>query len=152
MHDLSGRVAVITGGASGIGLATARRLAGEGMRIVLADIQQDMLDVAVKEIQGLGAETIGVRTDVGDLNQVKALADRTFSHFGGAHLIFNNAGVAIFGPIQDMKHEDWEWVLRVDLWGVIHGVEAFVPRMIAQGQGGHIVNTASFAGLVPNQG
>lgn len=152
MQDLAGRVAVITGGGSGIGLATARRLAREGMRIVLADVQQDALDAAVKEIQGLGAETIGVRTDVGDLNQVKTLADRTWAHFGGAHLVFNNAGVAIFGPIQEMKHEDWEWVLRVDLWGVIHGVEAFVPRMIAQNQGGHIVNTASFAGLVPNEG
>jgi NAD(P)-dependent dehydrogenase (short-subunit alcohol dehydrogenase family) len=152
MQNLSGRVAVITGGASGIGLATARRLATEGMRIVLADIQQDALDKAVKEIQGSGAETLGVRTDVGDLEQVQALADRTFAHFGAAHLVFNNAGVAVFGPIQEMRHEDWEWVLRVDLWGVIHGVEAFVPRMIAQDQGGHVVNTASFAGLVPNEG
>src|SRR5262249_14882667 len=152
MQDLSGRVAVITGGASGIGLATARRLAGEGMRIVLADVQQDALDKAVEEIRGFGAETLGGRTDVGDLKQVQTLADRTFAHFGGAHLVFNNAGVAIFGPIQEMKHEDWEWVLRVDLWGVIHGVEAFVPRMIDQNQGGHIVNTASFAGLAPNQG
>jgi len=122
------------------------------MRIVLADVQQDTLETAVKEIQSLGAETLGVRTDVGDLQQVQALADRAFAHFGAAHLVFNNAGVAIFGPIQEMKHEDWEWVLRVDLWGVIHGVEAFVPRMIAQNQGGHIVNTASFAGLVPNEG
>lgn len=152
MQDLSGRVAVITGGGSGIGLATARRLAGEGMRIVLADIQQEALDAAVKEIQGLGAACLGVRTDVGDLMQVQVLADKTWSHFGDAHLVFNNAGVAIFGPIQEMKHEDWEWVLRVDLWGVIHGVETFVPRMIAQGQGGHMVNTASFAGLVPNEG
>ena len=115
MQDLSGRVAVITGGASGIGLATARRLAGEGMRIVLADVQQDTLETVVKEIQSLGAETLGVRTDVGDLQQVQALADRAFAHFGAAHLVFNNAGVAIFGPIQEMKHEDWEWVLRVDL-------------------------------------
>ena len=152
MQDLSGRVAVITGGASGIGLATARRLAREGMRIVLADIQKDALDAAVTEIQGLGTEALGVQTDVGDLNQVKALADQTFAHFGGAHLVFNNAGVAVFGLIQEMRHEDWEWVIRVDLWGVIHGVEVFVPRLIAQGQGGHIVNTASFAGLVPNQG
>lgn len=152
MQELSGRVAVITGGGSGIGLATARRLAREGMRIVLADMQQDALDTAVQEIQGLGAEAIGIRTDVGDLPQVQALADQTFAHFGAAHLVFNNAGVAIFGPIQEMRHEDWEWVLRVDLWGVIHGVEAFVPRLIAQGQGGHIINTASFAGLVPNQG
>lgn len=152
MQDLSGRVAVITGGASGIGLATARRLAREGMRLVLADIRQDTLDTAVKEIQALGAEVLGIQTDVGDLDQVQALADKTFAHFGGVHLVFNNAGVAVFGPIQDMRHEDWEWVLRIDLWGVIHGVEVFVPRLIAQGQGGHIVNTASFAGLVPNQG
>ena len=95
MQDLSGRVAVITGGASGIGLATARRLAGEGMRIVLADVQQDALDKAVKEIQSLGVETLGVQTDVGELKQVQALADRTFVHFGAAHLVFNNAGVAI---------------------------------------------------------
>jgi NAD(P)-dependent dehydrogenase (short-subunit alcohol dehydrogenase family) len=122
------------------------------MRIVLADIEQGTLDAAVKEIKSLGAEALGIPTDVGDLRQVQALADKTFAHFGGAHLVFNNAGVAIFGPIQEMKHEDWEWVLRVDLWGVIHGVEAFVPRIIAQNQGGHIVNTASFAGLVPNQG
>ncbi len=152
MQELSGRVAVITGGASGIGLATARRLAGEGMRLVLADIEQAALDTAVAEIAALGAEVLGVRTDVGDLQQVQALADTTCAHFGGAHLIFNNAGVAVFGPIQEMTHADWEWVLRVDLWGVIHGVEAFVPRLIAQNQGGHIVNTASFAGLVPNEG
>jgi NAD(P)-dependent dehydrogenase (short-subunit alcohol dehydrogenase family) len=151
MQELSERVAVITGGASGIGLATARRLAHEGMRIVLADIRQETLDTAVTEIRALGAEVLGVQTDVGALTQVEALAEKTFTHFGGAHLLFNNAGVALFGPIQNMRHEDWEWVIRVDLWGVIHGVEAFVPRLIAQGQGGHIVNTASFAGLVPNQ-
>lgn len=152
MQDLSGRVAVITGGASGIGLATARQLAREGMRIVLADIEKGSLDAAEREIQDLGAEALGVQTDVGDLDQMKALAERTFERFGGAHLVFNNAGVAISGPIQEMRHEDWEWLIRVNLWGVIHGVEVFVPRMIAQGEGGHIVNTASFAGLVANQG
>ena len=152
MQNLAGKVAVITGGASGIGLATARAFAREQMRIVLADIEQVALDTAVQEIQGLGVECIGVRTDVGELKQVQALADTAWAHFGAAHVVFNNAGVAIFGPIQEMKHEDWEWVLRVDLWGVIHGVEAFVPRMIQQNQGGHIVNTASFAGLAPNQG
>ncbi len=152
MQEFIGKVAVITGGASGIGLATARALAREKMRIVLADIEQGPLDVAVNEIEGLGVECFGVKTDVGELSQVQELAEKTWAQFGGAHLVFNNAGVAIFGPIQDMKHEDWEWVIRVDLWGVIHGVEAFVPRMIAQNQGGHIVNTASFAGLAPNQG
>jgi len=152
MQELSGKVAVITGGASGIGLATARCLAQEKMRIVLADIEQGPLDAAVKEIGNLGVECIGAPTDVGDLKQVQALAEKTWERFGGAHLVFNNAGVAVFGPIQEMRHEDWEWVIRVDLWGVIHGVEAFVPRMIEQNQGGYIVNTASFAGLAPNQG
>jgi NAD(P)-dependent dehydrogenase (short-subunit alcohol dehydrogenase family) len=152
MQDFAGRVAIITGGASGIGLATARALAQEKMCIVLADIEQEPLDAAVNEIQRLGVEAIGVRTDVGDLKQVQTLADKTWEKFGGAHVVFNNAGVAVFGPIQEMKHEDWEWVIRVDLWGVIHGVEAFLPRMIAQKQDGHIVNTASFAGLAPNQG
>jgi NAD(P)-dependent dehydrogenase (short-subunit alcohol dehydrogenase family) len=152
MQELNERVAVITGGASGIGLATARRLAAAGMRLVLADIEQPRLDAAVAEIAASGAEVLGVATDVGELAQVQALADRAYERFGAVHVVFNNAGVALFGPIQEMRHEDWEWVLRVDLWGVIHGVETFLPRMIAQAEGGHIVNTASFAGLVANQG
>ncbi len=152
MKDLAGKVAVITGGASGIGLATARALAKEGMRLVLADIEQGALDVAAHELTQAGAEVIGVKTDVGDLRAVQQLADTTFAHFGAAHVFFNNAGVAVFGPVQDMSHADWEWIMKVDLWGPIHGVEAFLPRLIAQQQGGHIVNTASFAGLVANQG
>ena len=152
MQDLNGKTAVITGGASGIGLATARLLAGEGMHLVLADIEQKALDAAVDEIASSDAEVIGVRTDVGELDQVQNLADQSFERFGAVHLVFNNAGIAVFGPIQDMTHADWEWVIKVDLWGVIHGVEVFVPRMIAQDQGGHVINTASFAGLVANQG
>ncbi len=152
MDEFEGKVAVITGGASGIGLATARALAKEGMKLVLADIEQSALDRAVEEFEGAGTECLGVRTDVGDLASVQALADATFERFGAAHILFNNAGVAIGGPIQGMTHADWEWLMRVNLWGVIHGVEAFVPRMIEQGEGGHIVSTASFAGLVPNTG
>ncbi len=152
MKELNGRVAVITGGASGIGLATAHLLAKEGMKLVLADIEQAPLEKSVAELESQGAEVIGVKTDVGELAQVEALAARTFEHFGAAHVVFNNAGVAVFGPLQDMAHADWEWILRVDLWGVIHGVETFLPRMISQGEGGHIVNTASFAGLVANEG
>ena len=152
MKDLDGRVAVITGGASGIGLHTARLLADAGMRLVLADIEQGPLDEAAHELNERGADVIGVKTDVGELADVERLANRTFDHFGAAHVIFNNAGVAVFGAIQDMTHADWEWVMRVDLWGVIHGVETFLPRLIEQQQGGHFVNTASFAGLVPNQG
>jgi NAD(P)-dependent dehydrogenase (short-subunit alcohol dehydrogenase family) len=152
MRDLSGRVAVVTGGASGIGLATAKRLAREGMKLVLADVRADSLEPAGREVEKLGAEVLCVQTDVGELAQVQALADRTFERFGAAHVLFNNAGVAVFGPVQDMRHQDWEWLIRVNLWGVIHGVECFVPRMIEQGQGGHVINTASFAGLVPNRG
>ncbi len=152
MDEFSGRVAVITGGASGIGLATAKALAKEGMKLVLADIEQAALDRAVPEVRALGAECIGVRTDVGEKSQVDALADRAWSEFGGVHVLFNNAGVAVAGPIAEMRHSDWEWLMRVNLWGVIYGVEAFLPRMVEQGEGGHIINTASFAGLVPNEG
>ncbi len=152
MKDLGGKVAVITGGASGIGFATARALAAEGMKLVLADIEPATLEKAVAELSADGAAVIGVETDVGELAQVEALAEMTFSQFGAAHVLFNNAGVAVFGPVHEMTHADWEWILKVDLWGVIHGVETFLPRMIEQNQGGHIVNTASFAGLVANQG
>lgn len=152
MDNFRGRVAVITGGASGIGLATAHLLAAEGMKLVLADIEEEALSAAVASFAAAGAEAVGVRTDVAKLADVQALADRTWERFGGCHVLFNNAGVAIGGPILEMTHRDWEWVLGVDLWGVIHGVEVFAPRMTAQGEGGHIINTASFAGMVPNDG
>jgi NAD(P)-dependent dehydrogenase (short-subunit alcohol dehydrogenase family) len=152
MQDLAGKVAVITGGASGIGLATARRLGREGMKVVIADIEQAPLDAAVRDLQDGGADALGVRTDVGKLEDVQRLAERTLERFGKVHLVFNNAGVNRGGPIQEMTHADWQWILQVNLWGVIHGVEVFVPRLLEQGEGGHIVNTASFAGLVPNQG
>lgn len=152
MDDFNGKVAVITGGASGIGFATAHALAKEGMRIVIADIEQAALDRAVARLEAAGAEVLGVRTDVSVLSDVQQLADRTWERFGGCHLLFNNAGVAVGGPIPAMSHQDWEWSIRVNLWGPIHGVEVFVPRMIDQDEGGHIVNTASFAGLVANDG
>ncbi len=152
MDDFSGRVAVITGGASGIGFATARRLVDEGMRVVLADIEADRLDGALAELAAIGAEVDGMVCDVADRDSVESLADRAWDRFDGCDLLFNNAGVAVFGEMSEMSHADWRWVIDVDLWGPIHGVEAFVPRMIEQGRGGHVVNTASFAGLVPNRG
>ena len=152
MDDFTGRVAVITGGASGIGFATARRLADEGMRLMLADIEAERLQSAVTELSAVGADADGMVCDVADLASVEALADRTWERFEGCDLLFNNAGVAVFGEMSEMSHADWRWVIDVDLWGPIHGVEAFVPRMIEQGRGGHVVNTASFAGLVPNRG
>jgi len=151
MQDLKDRVAVVTGGASGIGLATARALAREGAKLVLADVEAPALDRAVAALRAEGAQAVGVPTDVGDLAAVQALADRAWSAFGAVHIVFNNAGVAVTGPTQDATHADWEWSVRVNLWGPIHGVEAFVPRMIDQGQGGHLLFTASFAGLVPNR-
>jgi NAD(P)-dependent dehydrogenase (short-subunit alcohol dehydrogenase family) len=150
--DLRDKVAVITGGASGIGLATAEALAKEGTKLVLADVEEKALETAAAKLRASGAAAIGVVTDVTSRAAVEALADATWKHFGRADVVFNNAGVAVAGPVTGMTHADWRWVIDVDLWGVIHGVEAFVPRLVEQGEGGHVLATASFAGLVPNLG
>ena len=150
MQDFRNRVAVITGGASGIGLAVAKALADEGAKLVIADIEQAALDRATNEIHARGAEAVGVLTDVADKAAVERLADRTWEAFGAAHLVMHNAGVVVFGPIHELTHADWVWSINVNLWGPIHGIEAFLPRMVAQGEPGHMVFTASFAGLVPN--
>ncbi len=152
MDDVRGKVAVITGGASGIGLATALALARRGARIVLADIEESVLGGAVTAVRDAGAEAEGVVCDVGDRGAVEQLADFAFRGMGAVHIVFHNAGVAVGGPVVEMQHSDWEWTLRVNLWGAIHGVEAFTQRMIDQREGGHILFTASFAGLVPNVG
>ena len=148
MKDLDGRVAVITGGASGIGLGMARRLAKEGMKIVLADIEPRALGSAVQSLGGEGAGVIGVETDVSKPDSVQALATRTLDAFGKVHIVCNNAGVAVAGATWEHSLEDWKWVLGVNLWGVVHGIRTFVPIMIEQGEGGHVVNTASMAGLL----
>ncbi len=152
MEDLNDKVAVITGGASGIGLATARALAQQGTHCVLADIEEKALGEAVAAIRNLGVQAEGVLTDVADRASVEALADRAFEQFGCVHIVFNNAGVAVAGPVEKTSHSDWRWVIDVDLWGPIHGVEVFVPRLVEQGEGGHILATASFAGITPNVG
>ena len=152
MDTLTGKGAVITGGASGIGLATARLLGARGARLVLADVEAPALDRAVDELRADGLEAHGVVCDVRSLEQVTALADAAFDALGAVHVVFNNAGVAVGGPVLEMTHDDWRWVIDVDLWGPIHGVEAFLPRIVTQGQGGHVLFTASFAGLVPNRG
>jgi len=152
MESFRDRVAVVTGGGSGIGLALAEGFAREGARVVVADVEESAATAAVEGIRARGGEALALRVDVSDLGQVQALADRAFAHFGAVHVLCNNAGVALHGDLQDMTHRDWEWVLGVNLWGVIHGLEAFLPRMIAQGQPGHVVNTASMAGLIASQG
>jgi len=148
MELTSGKTAVVTGAASGIGFALAERFARAGLDIVLADIEQEALDAAEQKIAALGVRTLAVRTDVSDEAAVQALAAAAVERFGAVHLVCNNAGVessadAWLGPISA-----WKWVLGVNLWGVIHGVRAFLPVMLSQGEG-HFVNTASIAGLYP---
>jgi NAD(P)-dependent dehydrogenase (short-subunit alcohol dehydrogenase family) len=152
MDTISGKVAVVTGGASGIGFATAKALAAKGAKLVIADIEASALNNAVAELSSSGAKAEGVVCDVADLASVQNLARQAFSKMGAVHILFNNAGVALNGNLVNMKHPDWEWILKVDLWGPIHGVEAFLPRMIEQKQGGQILFTSSIAGLVPTEG
>ncbi|HEY6460289.1 MAG TPA: SDR family NAD(P)-dependent oxidoreductase [Polyangiaceae bacterium] len=150
MRDLKGKVAVVTGGASGIGRAMAERFAREGMKVVIADVEEKALAQAAAAI-GETADVIAVRTDVSRWEDVAALADAAYAKFGATHVLCNNAGVARGGLAWEMSAQDWDWVLGVNMWGVVHGIRAFVPRMIAQG-GGHVVNTASIAGLVSPPG
>lgn len=151
MKDLNGKVAVITGGAAGLGLAMAKRFADEGMKLVLADIEDDVLASTVSEFADGGAEAKGVHCDVTDLAEVEALRDAALDAFGAVHVICNNAGVAAGGPAWAIPVEVWRWVLDVNFFGVIHGIHTFVPLLIEQGEG-HVVNTASAAGLVSTPG
>jgi NAD(P)-dependent dehydrogenase (short-subunit alcohol dehydrogenase family) len=151
MEDLQGKVAVITGGASGIGRAVADRAAADGMKIVLADIEQGPLKVAVDDLTSNGAEALGVVTDVSEAASVQALRDRALDRFGAVHLVHNNAGIGLGGPIWEVSEADWRWILGVNLWGVVHGVATFTPLLIEQGEG-HIVNTASVAGVQNRRG
>ncbi len=151
MKDLKGRVAVITGAASGIGLAMAKRFAGDGMKLVLADIENAPLQRVREQFASAGTETIAMKIDVSSEGEVNALADAAFKHFGAVHVVCNNAGVTatvLSSRAWESTLDDWRWTLGVNFMGVLHGVRAFVPRMIAGGDEGHIVNTASVAGLL----
>ena len=148
MDQLGGRVAVITGGGGGIGAAMARAFAARGARLVLADLSDDAMASVASDLRPRGADVLTVRTDVTSLDSVRALADAAERHFGAVHVICNNAGVATFGEIASSTHADWQYTMNVNFWGVVHGVETFVPRLIARGEGGHVINTASMAGLV----
>lgn len=150
-ESTGGQVAVITGGASGIGLAVARRLAASGYRIVLADIEQAALDRAAPELAG-ATDVLLVRTDVSKRQDVADLAAQVQEQFGQVNFLFLNAGVGATGALIDATHTDWEWMVGVNLWGPIHGVEAFLPSLVEAKNDAHIVFTASFAGLVTNEG
>ena len=146
MQEFEGRVAVVTGAASGIGLATAARLAQEGMRVVLADVEREALDAAVAKLRGDGHEALGVPTDVSRWDDLQELAARTLDAYGQVNVVHNNAGVVRAGRIEELTLADWEWVLGVDLWSVIYGVKTFLPLIREAGEG-HVINTASSAGL-----
>ena len=149
MDSFAGKVAVVTGGASGIGRALARRFAAEGMNVVVADVEADALDETAKELAAEhGEDRVLARvTDVRDPDDVDGLADAAFDRFGAAHVVCNNAGVGIGGMAWTIPPDRWRWIVDVNLMGVVNGIRAFVPRMIEQGEG-HVVNTASVAGIV----
>jgi NAD(P)-dependent dehydrogenase (short-subunit alcohol dehydrogenase family) len=152
LTSLKDRIAVVTGGASGIGRALALLFAREGAHVVVADLDEAGMAETVAGVIQAGRRGLAVKTDVSRLADVQALADRAFAELGAVHVVCNNAGVALWGGLESVSHQDWEWAMGVNLWGVIHGVEAFVPRMVAQKQPGHVVNTASMAGLIASQG
>jgi NAD(P)-dependent dehydrogenase (short-subunit alcohol dehydrogenase family) len=148
MRQVTGKVAVVTGGASGIGWALGRRFAAEGMKVMLADVEVEALDAAAKELADeFGDDNVATQvTDVRSPEAVEALAQATFDRFGTAHIVCNNAGVAVGGPMWEVPADRWQWIVDVNLLGVANGIRAFVPRLIEQGEG-HVVNTASIAGV-----
>ena len=152
MKDFKDKVAVITGAASGIGRGVAGQCAKEGMNVVLADIEEPALKQVEKELKASGADVLAVRTDVSKFKDIEALAQKTLDTFGGIHLLFNNAGVQVESssrkPPWEYTLADWEWVMGVNLWGVIHGIKVFVPIMLEQNTECHLVNTSSMAGLI----
>ncbi|MGA7807951.1 SDR family NAD(P)-dependent oxidoreductase [Bradyrhizobium sp.] len=152
MRQFSGKTAFVTGGASGIGLALGRALANLGMNVMLADVETEALDKAVVDLRHSGCKVAGIGCDVADPDSVEAAAKATFAAFGHVHVVCNNAGVAAGGGIDDISLDNWRWVIDVNLMGVVHGIRSFLPHIRAHGEGGHIVNTASMAGLTAGYG
>jgi NAD(P)-dependent dehydrogenase (short-subunit alcohol dehydrogenase family) len=147
MDPFSGRVAVITGGGGGIGSALARAFAARGAKLALADVDLAAAEAVAKDLRAGGAEAEPFAVDVTDRADVFRLADAVVARFGRVHVVCNNAGIALGGEMWSAPLEDWQYTMAVNFWGVLHGVQAFVPRLLAQGEGGHVVNTASMAGL-----
>ncbi len=147
MRDLAGKTAFVTGGAGGIGFALARAFAQGGMKVMLADIEADALQAAVESLQEISPDIRGTICDVADAASVERAAQATFNAFGRVHVVCNNAGVAAGGGIDHISLDNWRWVIDVNLMGVLHGIKSFLPHIRAHGEGGHIVNTASMAGM-----
>lgn len=147
MRDFAGKTAFVTGGAAGIGLALGRAFAQAGMKVMLADIEADALQAAVKSLQEISPDIRGTVCDVADAASVERAAQASFDAFGRVHVVCNNAGVAAGGGIDHISLDNWRWVIDVNLMGVVHGIKSFLPHMRAHGEGGHIVNTASMAGM-----
>jgi NAD(P)-dependent dehydrogenase (short-subunit alcohol dehydrogenase family) len=147
MRELAGKTAFVTGGAGGIGFALARAFAQTGMKVMLADIEADALQAAVESLQVISPDIRGTICDVADAASVERAAQATFDAFGRVHVVCNNAGVAAGGGIDHISLDNWRWVIDVNLMGVLHGIKSFVPHIRAHGEGGHIVNTASMAGM-----
>jgi NAD(P)-dependent dehydrogenase (short-subunit alcohol dehydrogenase family) len=152
MNEFQGKVAVITGAASGIGRALAERSVQEGMKVVMADVEVEALAKSESVLKASGATVLAIPTDVSQARDVAALAQKTLEVFGAVHLLCNNAGVGMEAAIWESTLDEWEWVIGVNLWGVIHGLRTFVPLMLAQDTECHIVNTASMAGLISGPG
>jgi NAD(P)-dependent dehydrogenase (short-subunit alcohol dehydrogenase family) len=154
MREFEGKVAVVTGAASGIGFAMAERFAQEGMYVVLADVEAPALEAAVTRLRQAEHDVLGVVTDVSKAESLEALAQQAFEAYGKVHVLCNNAGVAgaggSSGPVWEKTNRDWQWAFGVNYWGVLNGIQAFVPRMLAHGEEGHVVNTASIAGVTSN--
>lgn len=148
MRELAGKTAFVTGGASGIGLALGRAFLEAGMNVMLADIETDALQAAVAALQALSPDVRGVACDVADPRSVERAAEAAYTAFGKIHVVCNNAGVAAGGGIDTISLDNWRWVLDVNVMGVVHGIRTFLPHIRAHGEGGHIVNTASMAGIV----
>ena len=147
MRDFAGKTAFVTGGAAGIGLALGRAFAQAGMKVMLADIEADALQAAVKSLQEISPDIRGTVCDVADAASVERAAQASFDAFGRVHVVCNNAGVAAGGGIDHISLDNWRWVIDVNLMGVVYGIKSFLPHMRAHGEGGHIVNTASMAGM-----
>jgi NAD(P)-dependent dehydrogenase (short-subunit alcohol dehydrogenase family) len=152
MRELSGKTAFVTGGASGIGLELGRAFAKAGMKVMLADIETGALDQAVMGLRDVAADVRAIQCDVADAESVERAARATFDAFGHVHVVCNNAGVAAGGGIDNISIDNWRWVIDVNLMGVVHGIRSFLPHIRAHGEGGHIVNTASMAGMNPDLG